>query len=507
MSRSRRRALTALSGGLAVAVLAAAGLPGSTGARLSVGATLCAQLSGATAFGGLLLTAVLLPADVAAVGWRIGVRTASRAAVVWAASSALVLVGTAAELLGVAWWRAVPLALSTGTLSSQPRTQAVLLEAVTACLVAVLAPRCARRGATALCAPVLIVLAAPALAGHANTTTRPLVSQLLLTAHLFAVVPWVGGLLALLGYGMRGGPDLAGAARRFGQLAAWCYLAAGVGGALAALCWISSSGQLATTWYGRLLLVKGALFVALGWCGHHHRRRTLPLLERRAPLGFLRWAATEVGLMAVALAAADVLARTAPPAAAATGTVPPPMTVGQLASRWHLDAPAALICACLVALAVRAGHGSLGRACCWYGGTALVALATMSGIAEYAPLDPRARALQTVVLCCVAPSLLLLGCPGRLLGWAGRLPRWLWSPALVTGGWFAVLRLRSLTTPHGQLAVTPLELSVMTTVSLPIGLWWAASWRFTAARGRLAAAMGTAPMVCFWATAVWQQVR
>jgi hypothetical protein len=155
----------------------------------------------------------------------------------------------------------------------------------------------------------------PAVAtGHSSEAENHLLAVSSLGLHVLVASLWVGGLLALVLHGSRGGV-LATAARRFSVLALVCFVATGVTGALSA--WVVASpltGVLGTG-YGMLLFLKTLALAGLGVLGWAHRR-TLPALAAGRPGAFRRFAAVEVAAMLATIALAVALAASPPPASA-----------------------------------------------------------------------------------------------------------------------------------------------------------------------------------------------
>lgn len=156
-------------------------------------------------------------------------------------------------------------------------------------------------------AGVAYLVAAPALSGHAAVRD----SVLLLPAnvlHVAAMAIWLGGLLALLFVAPRGRrPDTAIAS--FSDVALRAVVVLLVSGVLQAVVQIREFDLLLDTAYGRAVLIKLGLLLALIWLGAVNRRRGV----RRATLR------AEVAIIAVVLVVSGALAGYAPARDAATG--------------------------------------------------------------------------------------------------------------------------------------------------------------------------------------------
>ncbi len=153
----------------------------------------------------------------------------------------------------------------------------------------------------------LLGLVTPAVTGHAGTAPDHQLAVLTAGMHAGAAGLWVGGLAVLLVVLTRHAALLAGALPRFSRIAGWCVVVIAVTGAGAAVLRLPSWGALLTTGYGQLVVTKAVLFAVLAGLGGLARRR---LAAGRRPV--LRWAGTEVALMAAALGVAAALTQSAP---------------------------------------------------------------------------------------------------------------------------------------------------------------------------------------------------
>ncbi len=167
---------------------------------------------------------------------------------------------------------------------------------------------------------VLAHVAAGHAAARGDLAWAKLITQ---WVHVVAVGVWLGGLAALL-LGVLGRPSemKAAAVRRFSAVAAFALGAVVVTGFLRAVNEVGSWGDLFSTGYGRLVVVKAALIgvlAALGWVNRH---RNMPRVG--SSLRGLRMVSSGELVLAVgALAAAAVLATLVPPAQVPAAARPP----------------------------------------------------------------------------------------------------------------------------------------------------------------------------------------
>jgi copper transport protein len=217
---------------------------------------------------------------------------------------------------------------------------------VLAGLLALLWTRRSRALAALAAVPAAVILAGPALAGHATVQSPVAVLAPLDVVHVGATALWVGGIAALLvavpAGTRRAEPPvrtrvLAGVLARFSPIAFWSVIALAVsGGVQAAIHSGWSLAPLTDTGFGRALLVKIGLFAALVALGATQRRRIIPALRAHAAGGeppggagvLLRRALrAEILLLAGVLAASAILVGSPPPRAAA----------GPAAGPWSAD--------------------------------------------------------------------------------------------------------------------------------------------------------------------------
>ncbi|WP_028057776.1 copper resistance CopC/CopD family protein [Candidatus Solirubrobacter pratensis] len=236
-----------------------------------------------------------------------------------AGALALAAVGAALELA------AVPAALGT-------RFGVVTAAAGALALVGALAssrsltPRAGQRVSAGLASGLVV---APALAGHALSPGRSsgavlpieLVHACAAAAWLGAVL-WLGMLVAAAVKPGAAGVPVAAAARRLSPVAAAAVGVVGVTGILRAALELQRWGQLGSTGYGRLLLVKTAVFLGLVAFGGWSHARLLKRLPSGAAVASLRrTVAAEAVLLAAVAGVVAALGSTSPPHALAAAPV------------------------------------------------------------------------------------------------------------------------------------------------------------------------------------------
>lgn len=194
-------------------------------------------------------------------------------AVVWLIAEA-VRVTLAAAAAADAPLRRLPLHTALEFLTMTAGGSAMLLSVAAAavvCLLAVLGPTATAAQVT-LAGAAAIGVAARAVTGH--LADNPL-GAIAIALHILAAAVWCGALVAVLLTVQHRG-QWSRVLPRFSQLALGCVavlLAAGVVGALVVL---PGPGALLSTGYGRVLLAKGVLALALVGLGWHNRTRWTP---------------------------------------------------------------------------------------------------------------------------------------------------------------------------------------------------------------------------------------
>ncbi|MFD3747306.1 cytochrome c oxidase assembly protein [Nocardia sp. NPDC058633] len=390
-----------------------------------------ADLAAAVTVGSLLFAAFLLPprdGGLLEVGGYRAVRRASDAALVWAASAALLVPLTVSDTTGQpvsAIWRPEVL----WPVITQVEVAGAWRTTVLIALIVAIGCRCALRwGWTpVLLAGAVATMMPLALTGHSSSGGSHDVATNSLILHMVSASVWVGGLIAVLAHAMRGGADTDIAARRFSVAATVSIVVIGISGVINAWVRVPVS-DLFTTTYGRLVLAKAAALVVLAAIGYLQRRASLPALaaDPRDRGALIRFAGVEMLIFAATIGLAVGLGRTPPPPPT---TVPTPVevelgynlagppTMGRLLFDWRFDlifGTLAIVLAALYLLGVRrlrkrGDAWPIGRTIAWCSGCVVLLLATSSGVGRYAPAMFSVHMGAHMALSMLAPILFALG--------------------------------------------------------------------------------------------------
>ena len=239
----------------------------------------------------------------------------------------LTAVGTVA-VVGVQWSESgapieTLLTTSLGVAALARGTSLLVLGAAVAGLAVVPALAGARGWAVVALASAAAFVVDVAL-GHAAAGPSWLLQIAAQAAHAIAAAAWVGGLVALLVV-LRGAPpaERLPLARRFSSWAGVMLAIVAVTGAARAFAEIGTLDALVNTDFGRTVLGKSALLVALAGLGTFNHFITL---RSAARVG--RWlgrvGAAEAGLAVVILALSALLVNQSPPATSGAGPAPTP---------------------------------------------------------------------------------------------------------------------------------------------------------------------------------------
>jgi copper transport protein len=194
-----------------------------------------------------------------------------------------------------------------------------------------------RRFRLALAVPLVYLVLAPALGGHASTQSPVGLNFPVNVVHVGAMAIWLGGLatllLALPAATRALEPQarsrlLAAALGRFSQLALIAVAAILLTGVIQAYVYVRHPGDLLSTGYGRAVLAKFLLVLVVIGFAAYNRRRSVPALKRiaasgeapgRAGVMLRRALRAEVALLVVVIGVTAALASYAPPVSAQGG--------------------------------------------------------------------------------------------------------------------------------------------------------------------------------------------
>ncbi|MFD7657887.1 cytochrome c oxidase assembly protein [Actinosynnema sp. NPDC059797] len=424
--------------GATIAALLTAGLLALTGGDTSglMVVRVLTESAAVVTIGSLLLAAFLVPPQdsgtLAADGYA-ALRTAAWGALVWTLGAVLAVPFTVADALGqpVTTFLEPSVLFQVAGLVEQSKAWVV-----TAVIVALLALGCrlvlSWGWTTALFFLSLFALVPVAVTGHSSGGGSHDVATNSLLYHLLAAALWVGGLIALLAHGRRGGAHLALATTRFSRLALVCWIVMAVSGVVNA--WVRLPlSQLFTSDYGLLLLGKTLALAVLGVIGWFQRERGVKqVVATGSGRTLLKLAGVEVLLMFATIGLAAALSRTPPPAEGRTLPSRVELRIGydldgaptafRLLFDWRFDlvfGTAAVVLAVAYLLGVRrlrkrGDAWPVGRTVAWVAGCLTVLFATSSGVGRYAPALFSVHMEAHMLLSMLAPILLVLGGPVTL---------------------------------------------------------------------------------------------
>ncbi len=270
------------------------------------------------------------------------------------------------------------------------------------------------------------------LAGHAGASLDHINAVNAMMLHLVAVAVWAGGLLAiaLLAPGLTE-QDLATTIRRFSPWALAAVVTIAFSGLLSASIRLAGWGDLLTTGYGQVVLLKTVGLLGLAVLGAAQRAR---LGER---VRFRHLALTEGVVMALVIGASIALGRSAPPVPqeipavgdltvlSLVGYLPPEQEFSPLAllTVWHADwgsiaigvAMAGFYLAGVARLRRRGDDWPWVRTICFLAGCFAFIWVLSGGAAAWGKFRFDAHMVQHMAMMMIVPPLWVLGAPVTLL--------------------------------------------------------------------------------------------
>lgn len=382
--------------------------------------------------GSLFFAAFLVPPQkngVLEVGGYRAVRTAGIAAVVWAATAALMVPLTLSDTSGASFAEALRPENLFGALGQVETALAWAWTTVLALITALLIRMAVRWSwVPYLLLLSLVALMPVALTGHSSSGGSHDLATNSLVLHLVAASVWAGGLFALLAHSWRGGEHTDVAARRFSFVAGLAFVVMALTGVINAAVRVSFD-DLTTTTYGRVLIAKIVALILLGVFGWMQRRRALPALEAdpNSRGALVRFAAVEAFVLAATVGLAVGLGRTPPPAPDAVPTVQevalgynlevPPSFANLFFGQWRFDlifGTLAIVLAVAYAIGLwtlrkRGDAWPVGRSIAWFSGCFVLLVATSSGVGMYSAAMFSVHMGAHMAMSMLAPVLLALG--------------------------------------------------------------------------------------------------
>jgi cytochrome c oxidase assembly factor CtaG len=397
---------------------------------------LFADLSGIVMVGILLTSVVLLPrvgSKLSAESQKI-VEVAGYVAFAYAAANFSLVIFAISDILGVSPSAAINGRVVTSYLTQLTGGRVSLFQITSALLVSFLAFR-VRNSVSGflLLILALISVAAPAISGHSGLNANHEIATSSLALHIIALSLWIGGLFTLLA--VVGGPDFASTVSRFSHIALACYVAVVLSGAANAWVRLRSFDNLVGSNFGRLVLVKVSLTIALAYLGWLHRKRGIEVIRRGRTSYFYRIALVEVAIMFAIVGVAVTLGRTSTPpetfglAVRPTPSellygfvLPPSPTFFSFLSAFRIDSLWLAFALGLLTLYLswfrRARAAEIAwpvwRVISFVIGIVLMIYATSGGLASYSHVLFSAHMVQHILLLLIIPEFFVVGQPFRL---------------------------------------------------------------------------------------------
>jgi cytochrome c oxidase assembly factor CtaG/putative copper export protein len=348
-------------------------------------------------------------------------RTAGRAAVVWAVAALLLWPFDLAATVGVPVRQVLNLVGLIAATRTLPGPKAWLLTAVLAAAIAVACRRTLRWRATPVLAAVAVLATLPIIAaGHSASDNNHDLATAAIALHIPAAVIWLGTLIALMR--ARGlGDDRPAAMRRYARLSIGCWCVVAFSGIVDGVV-LAPGTTVFTSAFGAMLLVKVALLLALG---------ALLLRVRGKQPSPGRLLAAELAALAAAFGLSVALTDLPAPkflVDVVTGADPllgydltTPPTALRLLVDWRIEvvfAPLSVVLAVVYLIGVRrlGRPWPRGRTLAWLAGCAVLLVATSSGLGRYAPAMFSLEAADHMLIGMLVPMLLALGAPLTLAG-------------------------------------------------------------------------------------------
>lgn len=395
------------------------------------------DLAAVITVGYLLAAAFLDPSGKDGVLSRVGrkdIKRASIAALVWGALAFTQLIFLLANVLSISLTEAIsPDVFSTYAMEI-PTTRALLAIVGISLVIAVGAFLTATTGVSATwMALALLAGSLPTLAGHGSGFGDHALALSAGVAHVVAALLWVGGVFVLIVHAIKRDVPIERSVMRFSPMALIAIILLGFSGLANAYTRLNSFGELFTTGYGQVVIMKTTLLLALGIMGFFLRRQVLPKLSTMSgAMVFARTALTELIIMVMAMSLGVALAASPYPRVeeelATLGETllgypyPAAPTVERVALGFQLE-PVFLVGSLIAAALYVMGYLRLRnrgdswpvlRLVSWLAGIGVIIWTTNSGIALYSQVSVGLHMAQHMTMTMLGPIFLVMGAPATL---------------------------------------------------------------------------------------------
>lgn len=416
----------------------AAGLPDS--GPLVVWGTpilrLITDLAAIATIGWLLAASVLDPAGKGGVVSAVGRRDLMRAGIaacVWAVLAVVQMLFTLANILGLTLLEALNPEVIATYANEIPATRALMAATLLAIVIGLGCFVSSSTGSAISWLVVAMIAASlPSLGGHGAGLGDHALALTSGITHVLAAFLWIGGLYALAVHATRSDFPLQKSIQRFSPIALIAFILVASSGLANAYTRLDSIGQLLTTGYGRIILLKVFVLVTLGFMAWNVRKKFAQSFSQSRVSMFARVAAGELVVMGTALALGVALSSSAPPRVETQFgsygesllgfAYPPEPTVLRVVFGFRLDPlfltgaliAAGLYCFGVARLLSRGDKWPWGRTISWLLGISVVIWCTNSGISVYSQVSVSLHMTEHMTMAMLAPILLVLGAPATL---------------------------------------------------------------------------------------------
>lgn len=230
------------------------------------------------------------------------------ASIIWSASSALLILASLANVLGISLIQVIDLTMLRSYTTQVILGQSQLFELLIALSMCILIGRIKSKSFAALLLILAIAaLVAPVFQSHSVEAGSHSLAVGSLVIHVIAISLWVGGLITV---GLISETNRQIAVKRFSVLALWSAIAVTASGAVSAWVRLNFKSAIGTTYFN-LILIKILVTLILIFLGYRHRNNLAKkFVDWRA---FSKLAIIEVGLMVFAVAVGSWINSNQPP--------------------------------------------------------------------------------------------------------------------------------------------------------------------------------------------------